>query len=80
MTTNNIFTLIQMMQGAANPQQFLMNFLNEQVGQNPFFVNLLNLAKQGNTKEIENVARNFCAQRGKDFDKEFNSFKRSMGL
>jgi hypothetical protein len=57
-----------------------MNFLNEQVGQNPFFVNLLNLAKQGNTKEIENVARNFCAQRGKDFDKEFNSFKRSMGL
>lgn len=80
MTTNNVFTLIQMMQEAANPQQFLMNFINEQVGQSPFFANLLNLAKQGNAREIENVARNFCAQRGKDFDKEFNSFRRSMGL
>ena len=41
----------------------------------PFGANLLNLARNNNTKEIEKIARNLAAQRGIDFDKEFNAFK-----
>lgn len=79
-TNNNFSLLIQLMNQSSNPQQFLLNFLENQMGQNPFFANLLTLAKQGDSKAIENIARNFCAQNGKDFDKEFNSFRRTMKL
>jgi hypothetical protein len=42
--------------------------------------NLLSLAKAGNTADIEKIARNICASRGVDFDKEFAAFKQSLGL
>jgi hypothetical protein len=42
--------------------------------------NLLSLAQAGNTADIEKIARNICAQRGIDFDKEFTAFKQSLGL
>lgn len=42
--------------------------------------NLLSLAQSGNAADIEKIARNICAQRGVDFDKEFAAFKQSLGL
>jgi hypothetical protein len=49
--------------------------------QSPLNQNLLQLARQGNSQEIEKIVRNLYAQRGgKDFDKDFMAFKKSMGL
>jgi hypothetical protein len=42
--------------------------------------NLLNLAKNGQTAEIEKIARNLTAQRGGDFDTEFRAFKKMIGF
>ena len=42
--------------------------------------NLINLARTGNTKEIENIARNLASQQGRDFDKEFEAFRKQYGL
>jgi hypothetical protein len=42
--------------------------------------NLINLARQGKTAEIERIARNMASQRGIDFDKEFAAFKRQFGF
>ena len=42
--------------------------------------NLLSLAKQNRSADIEQIARNICKQSGKDFDKEFNAFKQMLGL
>jgi hypothetical protein len=42
----------------------------------PLGDNLLNLARQNNTAGIEQIARNMAAQRGIDFDEEFEAFKR----
>lgn len=42
--------------------------------------NLLNLVQTGQTKEIEQIARNILAQRGLDFDTEFNKFKNQYGF
>lgn len=76
----NPMQLMQMMRGGGNPQQLVMNMLQQQAGSNPMMANLFNLAKSGNTKEIEQVARNMLKEQGKDFDKEFASFRQNYGL
>jgi hypothetical protein len=75
----NPATLIQMIRSGSNPQQLLMSVLSQ--NKSPLNQNLLQLARQGNSQEIEKIVRNLYAQRGgKDFDKDFMAFKQSMGL
>lgn len=63
-----------------NPEQMMMTVLEQRMKGTPMGDNLLNLARQGNTAEIEKIARNMTAQRGGDFDTEFSAFKKSLGL
>ena len=72
--------MIQMVKNKQNPEQMMMQFLQQQASQNPMGQNLLSLAQAGNTADIEKIARNICAQRGIDFDKEFTAFRQSLGL
>ena len=72
--------MIQMAKNHQNPEQMMLQFLQQQAQQNPMGQNLLSLAKAGNTADIEKIARNICASRGIDFDKEFAAFKQSLGL
>lgn len=74
----NPMQLIQMIQSGSNPQQLIMSFLQQQ--NNPMANNLLQMAQNGNTSGIEQIARNMCSSKGLDFDKEFNSFKRQLGI
>ena len=71
--------LIQMIRSGQNPQQLLMSVLGQ--NNSPLTQNLLQLARQGNSQEIEKIVRNLYAQKGgTDFDKDFMAFKKSMGL
>lgn len=72
--------MIQMARSGQNPEQMMLQYLQQQAQQNPMGQNLLSLAQAGNTADIEKIARNICAQRGVDFDKEFAAFKQSLGL
>lgn len=74
----NPMDFLSMIKNGQNPQQMMLNILQQ--GNNPMSQNLFNLAKQGNTAQIEQIARNLCAQRGMDFDREFNSFKQQLGI
>lgn len=74
----NPMQIIQMIKSGSNPQQLIMSFLQQQ--NNPMANNLLQMAQNGNTSGIEQIARNICAQKGLDFDKEFNSFKQQLGI
>lgn len=74
----NPMQIIQMIKGGSNPQQLIMSFLQQQ--NNPMANNLLQMAQNGNINEIEQIARNMCAQKGLDFDKEFSSFKQQLGI
>ena len=74
----NPMQIIQMIKSGSNPQQLIMSFLQQQ--NNPMANNLLQMAQNGNTNGIEQIARNLCAQKGLDFDKEFNSFKQQLGI
>ena len=75
----NPATLIQMIRSGQNPEQLLMSVLSQ--NQSPLNQNLLQLARQGNSQEIEKIVRNLYAQRGgTDFDKDFAAIRKSMGL
>lgn len=76
----NPMQIIQMLKNGGNPQQIVIGMLEQNSQDNPVLDNLLSLAKEGNTQEIENFARNMLKEQGKDFDKEFNSFKQSLGF
>ena len=71
--------LLQAIRNGANPQQLVMEVLEGQMANTPMGKNLLQLIKENKTSEIEKIARNICEQNGIDFDKEFSSFKQSLG-
>mgnify|MGYP003428057487 CR=1 FL=1 len=73
--SNSVMQFINMIQSNKNPQQFVMNMLNEKANFNPVYKNLVDLVKVGDTKGIENIVRNIAEEKGINFDKEFNSFK-----
>ena len=75
----NPMEIIQSIRGGGNPQQLMISMLSQQTN-NPLFSNLLNLAKNGQTADIEQIARNIMKERGVDFDKEFQAFKQSLGI
>ena len=52
--------------------------LNQMNIQNPILGNVVSMAKNGNSKGVEDFARNICKQRGIDFDTEFNKFKNNF--
>ena len=63
-----------------NPLQLMLNFLEQQANNNPMGQNLLNLARNNQTQDIEQFARNMFASNGRDFDSEFKKFKDTFGL
>lgn len=76
----NPLQLIQMIKNGSNPQQLVMSVLEQQGQNNPFYQNLMDLAKGNNTVELEKIARNMLKERGLDYDKEFSKFKQEMGF
>lgn len=76
----SILQFIQAMRNGQNPQTMMMNMLQNQMGNTPIGQNLIAMAQNNDGKGIENFARNLCAQRGLDFDKEFAAFKQQLGL
>lgn len=76
----NPMQLLGMLRGGANPQQLVMQLLQGEMGNTPMGQNLLSLAQQGNGTQIEEIARNFCKQKGVDFDQEFTAFKNFLGV
>ena len=69
----NPLNMIKGMMGIGNPKDMAMKMLSQ--NNNPIFKNLIDMANKGDTKGVENFARNYMKEQGKDFDKEFNDFK-----
>ena len=72
--------LIAMIRQGANPEQLMMSFLENRMRGTPMGDNLINLARNGQTAEIEKIARNLVSQNGRDYDTEFAAFKQSLGF
>ena len=69
----NPLNMIKGMMGNMNPKNMVMNMLKGNT--NPIFANLIEMANKNDVKGLENFARNYMKEQGKDFDKEFNNFK-----
>jgi hypothetical protein len=67
---------IQMIRQGKNPEQLMMDFLQRQMGDSP----LLGMAQRRDSRGIEQFARNYYKQQGKDFDKEFQAFRQMFGI
>ena len=76
----NPMQLIQMIKSGKNPQQLMLSILQKNAQGNPMFQNLMMLAKNNRTGDIEQIARNLAKEQGLDFDKEFAAFKQQFGL
>lgn len=72
-----------------NPMQMLQSFLgrgmspqqiiSQMMGnKNPIISNLMNMMQTGNSKGVEDFARNIFKEKGRDFDKEFGEFKNNF--
>lgn len=71
--------IVDMIRRGQNPQQVMMNLL-QNMQSTPMGSNLLNLARQNRTADIEQIARNVMKQQGRDFDTEFQAFRKIYGL
>ena len=69
-----------MIKQGQNPQQLMLQFLEGNMASTPFGANILQLAKENRTSEIEQIARNICASKGLDFDSEFRAFRNNLKL
>lgn len=72
MNNFNPMMLFNMMKG--NPKDFVINMIKQQMPNNPFFNNLIDMANNGNKKGVEEIARNLLKDKGFDYDKEFSNF------
>ena len=70
---NNPIEMIKLFMGEnKTPQQMLQKMISN--NSNPVLNNLINMAQTGDSKGVENFARNLYKEKGKDFDKEFSEF------
>ena len=70
----NLINIFQMMRGG--PQNFLQQMMNNnQVMSNPMAQNAINMAKNGDAKGIEQMARNLCKEKGVNPDELINQIK-----
>ena len=74
----NPMQLIQMIKGGKNPQQLVLNILQQQGQNNPIINNAINMAQNGNSSGLQMLARNLAAQRGLDFDKEIANLRNQL--
>lgn len=80
MNNLNPMQIMQLIQSGNNPQQLVMQLLEQQAQNNPMAANVLEMAKQNKTLDIEQVVKNIMQTKGLDYNKEVVAFKNLFGL
>ena len=71
-------TMIKNLSSGMTPKQMVMNLMKS--NSNPMLSQLVDMAKNGNTNNIANMARQLFQQNGRSFDAEFNNFKNMLHI
>ena len=69
---NNPMQFMNMLKGFKSPKDAVISMIK--LNNNPMIKNLVEMAENGNSKGVEEFARNLYARQGRDFDKEFGEF------
>lgn len=75
----NLMQIMQMMR-SGTPQQMIFNNLKSQAGNNPVLGNALDMAQKGDSKGLEELARNLCKTNGVDADEAMKQLKSQFGI
>ena len=73
---NNPMQIINVWKGMKSPKEAVISMVKS--NNNPMIKNLVEMAENGNSKGVEDFARNLYAQQGRDFDKEFGEFMKNF--
>lgn len=73
---NNPLQFMSMLKSIKNPKEAVISMVKS--NNNPMVKNLVEMAENGNSKGVEDFARNLYAQQGRDFDKEFGEFMKNF--
>lgn len=76
----NPMLLVQAIKNGQNPQQLMLNILENNMSGTPLGDNLIDLVRRGKGADIEKIVRNISKQNGIDFDREFPIFVQQLGL
>lgn len=63
-----------------NPIQMLKNMIMNKQINNPVLKEVISKAQNGDTKGVEEFARNLYKEQGKNFDEEFKKFCNQFGF
>ena len=75
----NPINIFQMMK--AGPQQFIQQMIgNNQIMSNPIIKNALGMVQSGNSKGIEQMARNLCKEKGINPDDVMKQIRGNFGI
>ena len=61
-----------------NPMQMLKNMIMNKQINNPILKEVITKAQSGDTKGVEEFARNLFKEQNRDFDKEFGEFMKNF--
>lgn len=73
---NNPMQVINMIKNMKNPKEAVISMIK--TNNNPMIKNLVEMAEKGDTKGVENFARNIFKEQGRDFDNEINDFMKNF--
>lgn len=69
---NSPMQLLDILRSFKSPKDAVLSMIRQ--NNNPMLKNLVEMAEKGDSKGVEEFARNLYKQQGRDFDKEFNTF------
>lgn len=75
----NPMQFMQIMQ-SKNPQQAMMNVLNQQSRNNPILKNVFDMVQNGDSKGIEEMARNLAKEKGINADEAVQQIRKRFGI
>lgn len=69
---NSPMQMLDILRSFKSPKDAVLSMIRQ--NNNPMLKNLVEMAEKGDSKGVEEFARNLYKQQGRDFDKEFNTF------
>lgn len=74
----NPMQLIQMLRGNQNPQQMMLQMLQQNAKGNPILENALEKVQNGDYQGLEQIAQNVCKERGLDYNQTMNGLAKNF--
>ena len=78
---NPLMMIGQMMKNGGNPQQIFQQMMgNNPSMNNPIMKNAFEMAQKGDSKGVEELARNLCREKGINPDEAITKVNQQLGL